>query len=136
VVKRIGGSLALVLSLSVGATASVLAGSPQRGCPASASGFEVFAIDPVVGDGLPAPGENAWWDMTLLGLAEEGLTPQQAAADFGFASVEELYEFIQANLRGLDKNGDNSFCAKPFPPHQNGQPAYFFNAVDNKARAH
>ncbi len=131
--RRIG--LSIVLSLAVGTlTASAVAAAPDRGCPAGASNFTTFEIDPTVGDGIDP--NNAWWVQTVAGLAVEGMTPDEAAVAFGVADAEALYEFIMVALRGLDKNGDNLFCAKPFPSHQNGQLAFFFNAVDNKARAH
>ena len=132
--RRLALSMAVALSVSLLVATSVVA-APAKGCPAGASGFTVFQIDPVPGDGIAAPGENAWWDQTLAGIAEEGQTPEQAAADFGFASVEELFEGIMEALRGLDRNGDNQFCAKPFPDTEGGQLAYFFNAIDNQARA-
>ena len=133
--RRLGLSIAVAFSLSLLMAASAVA-APAKSCPAAASGFTVFQIDPVPGNGLPAAGENAWWDQTLAGIAEEGQTPEGAAAAFGFSSVEELFEGVMEALRGLDKNDDNEFCAKPFPDTERGQLAYFFNAVDNNARAH
>ncbi|MBA2313855.1 MAG: hypothetical protein H0V87_00585 [Chloroflexi bacterium] len=132
--KRTASAITLALSLLVVVAAPADAAPADRSCPASPSGFTVFWIDPVPNDGLADPGENAWWDMTVAGILEEGMTPEQAAAAFGFGSVEALYEFVQEALRGLDKNDDLAFCAKPFPAHQNGKLAFFFNAVDNNAR--
>ena len=132
--RRVVLSSALFLSLSLLAAANVSA-APDRGCPDASSGFTTFAIDPTVGDGIDEA--NAWWVQTVAGLEAEGFTSMdQAAAAFGLADAEALYEFIMAELRGLDHNGDGSFCAKPFPETSKGMPAFAFNAVDNSARAH
>jgi hypothetical protein len=132
--RRVVLSSALALSLSMLAATTVVA-APDRGCPHSSSGFTSFAIDPTVGDGIDET--NAWWVQTVAGLHAEGFTTlDEAAAAFGVADAEALYELVMAGLRGLDQNGDDLFCAKPFPPTRVGQPAYAFNAVDNHARAH
>ncbi len=127
-------ALSMLLALTAG---PVAAGRPDTGCPAAASGFKAFPVDLdwELGDPLPAPGADPWWDMTLAGFAAEGLTPEQAAALVGVSSVEELYALVLAGLRGLDRNGDGEICGKPFPAHQQGMAAFFFNAIDNNARA-
>lgn len=132
--RRILLSLAVVLSVSTFAATSVAA-APDRGCAAASSGFTTFEVDLISGDGIDPT--NAWWVQTVAGLVAEGFaTVDEAAAAFGVADAEALYELVMAGLRGLDRNGDGLFCAKPFPATVNGQPAYAFNAVDNNARAH
>lgn len=132
--RRILLSLAFVLSISSFAATGVAA-APDRGCGAASSGFTTFEVDLLGGDGIDPT--NAWWVQTVAGLAAEGFTTvDEAAAAFGVADAEALYELVMAGLRGLDRNGDGLFCAKPFPATRIGQPAYAFNAVDNNARAH
>ena len=85
-------------------------------------------------DGVPDPGDDAWWDMTLLGFAAEDLTLAEAAELFGQPSIEVFYEFILNGVLALDENGNGTICFKPFPPQQNGTPLYFFLASDDKVR--
>ena len=136
--RRAAISFAIAMCLSVTAVGAAAAGPPDKTCPGGDSGFQSygFLIDLEVGDGVPAAGVDEWWDLTVAGLAAEGLTPETAAALFGFASALDLYAAINANLHGLDNNDDGSICAKPFPDQQNGKPAFIFNAVDNNAREH
>lgn len=136
--RRATLSLAIAICWSAIVVGAAAAAPPDKTCPGGESGFNAygFLTDWELGDGVPAPGVDEWWDLTVAGLAAEGLTPDTAAPLFGFASAEELYAAINANLHGLDKNDDGSICAKPFPDHQNGQLAFIFNAIDNNAREH
>lgn len=121
----------LLLALTVPAAAA-------DGCPAAASGFRYGGVDWEweLGDGVPAPGDDLLWDITVIaGGFAEGLTPQELAEVFGVATVEELYAGVLAGWRGLDKNGDPGICFRPFPSQGQGFPAYFSNFIDNNARA-
>ena len=71
----------------------------------------------------------------VQGVAAEGMTVEEAAAAFGFASAEDLYGVALEGWRSLDKNGDGLICFKSFPEHQNGKPAFFSNFVDSNAKA-
>lgn len=129
---RIATSLMLVCAVSLLLAPMALAGS--KGCPAEVSGFAPGAVDwswrP--GDGVPAPGEDLLWDVAAAGVAAEGLTLEEVAAQFGFSSVEEFYGFALEGWRGVDKDRDGEVCFKPLPP-QNSFPAYFFVFADNRS---
>lgn len=129
-------AFALATVLVVTAAGAAAAAPSAKGCPNAASGFASIELNFTwtPGQPIPAPGEDAWWDLTVAGLAAEGLTPASAATLFGFASALELYEFVVLGIRGLDRNGDHAICWKNFPEHDNGTPAFIFNAVDNNAR--
>ena len=135
--RRRSMAICLLVILLVGAAAPVLAAKPDRGCPGGQSDFVAYPVnrDWQLGDPLPQPGEDPWWDQTLAGFAAEGYSPQAAAELLGVATVAELYGLIVGGLTGLDRNGDGWICGKPFPEHQQGMEAYFYNAIDNNARA-
>lgn len=114
--------------------ASVVAGRPVAGCPDASSGYDL--VD-----------QQTWWDRTVAGFeAEEipvyvggdpanGFTADFDAfsADFGFGDGQGLYDFVWIDQWiGMDKNDDLHVCMKdrPITP---GNPAYFFNGVDNTA---
>ena len=84
------------------------------------------------GQGAPAPGVDEWWDMTLEGIAAEGLTVLQVAELFGLDSVDAFYEFVLAGILPVDENGNGIVCAKGWPPQQNGFPLYYFHVGDDK----
>ena len=120
----------LLLALALPAAAA-------DGCPAARSGFTYGAVDWEwqLGDGVPAPGEDLLWDVTVVaGGVAEGLTLEDLAAIFGVATVEELYEGVLAGWRQLDKNMDGGICFRPFPSQGQGFPAYFANFVDTNAK--
>ncbi len=129
-------SIALAVGLTLASAGIALAAPPAKGCPNEASGFATVDLNFtwMPGHPIPGPGGDAWWDLTVAGLAAEGLTPDTAAPLFGFATAEELYEFVVLGIRGVDKNGDHAICWKAFPDHDNGTPAYIINVVDNNAR--
>ena len=108
------------------------------GCPAGPSGFTYGAVDRdwELGDGVPAPGEDLLWDVTVVaGGAAEGLTLEDLAALFGVGTVEELYDGVLAGWRQLDRNTNGGICFRPFPSQGQGFPAYFSNFIDNNAQA-
>jgi hypothetical protein len=135
--RRVGASLALAVCMAAG-TIGVVSAAPDKGCPDVASGFQSIGLNFTwqSGDPVPAPGEDAWWDLTLAGFAAEGETPESQAAALGLGSVDELYEFVVLGIRGVDKNGDGSICWKAYPDASNPQPAYFFNVTDGNAAQH
>jgi hypothetical protein len=136
--RRATISFFLAICLAAIGVGVAAAAPPDKTCPGGDSGFASFALNTTwqPGDAIPGAGEDEWWDLTVAGFTAEGLTPATAATLFGFGSAEELYEAVHFGILGLDKNGDGAVCAKPFPDHQNGQPAYIFNAIDGNAREH
>jgi hypothetical protein len=99
-----------------------MAAKPVRGCPPAASGFE------------PVDAEQLW-DRTVAGFTAEGLTLEEAAAMFGFESVEAMQEAFTAGAFGkFDGNANGVICLKDLP-HTPGIPAYVFNGADDTANA-
>jgi hypothetical protein len=120
--------VALVLLLSV---AGVAAAKHDQGCNNNQPPIELnVGWEP--GDGLPDPGEDAWWDITVAGFTAEGLSLEAAAALFGEPTTLALYELVLTGVLGLDINGDGIVCYRAFPEQQNGTPAYIFLVSDNK----
>ncbi len=116
--------------------ASAVPAAAAEGCPASASGFRPGSANATWESGDPIPSGDVLWVVTVVqGAAAVGMTVEELAAAFGFASAEDLYGFALEGWRSLDKNGDGLICFKSFPEHQNGQPAFFSNFVDSNAKA-
>ena len=88
----------------------------------------------VPADGIPARGEDPWWDNTVDGLAAEGLTVLEGAGLFGQTTELEFYAFINAGVLTVDVNGNGTICYKKVPQQQNGTELYFFLATDDKVR--
>lgn len=127
--------LAAVIGL-VGALALVpgvaLAARPVAGCPAGPSGYALV-------------GQQTWWDRTVAGFEAEGIPVyvggdpsngftdafEAFSADAGFGDAQGLYDFVWVTQwAGIDKNGDLLVCMKD-RPHTPGNPAFYFNGVDN-----
>jgi hypothetical protein len=102
----------MVLGLCVPAAAA----KPSVGCPMPAGWVQVDA--------------EGWWDATVEGTLEEGLTLEEAADLFGFDSVAALKEDTIAGALSFDRNGNGLICKKEMPP---ALPAYFFNLIDDQA---
>jgi hypothetical protein len=131
--RRIGVTLVILAVGMVMSAGSVSAG-PVANCPTAASGYAV--VD-----------RQAWWDRTVAGFEVEGI-PVYIAGDpsngftdefeafseaAGFGSAQGLYDFVWiTQWQHIDKNGDLLVCMKD-RPHTPGNPAYFFNGVDNTA---
>jgi hypothetical protein len=113
---------------------AVAAVRPVAGCPAEASGYVI--VD-----------QQTWWDRTVAGFEAEGIhvyvggDPNAGftevfdafAAAFGLVDGQGLYDFVWgAQWIGIDKNSDLMVCMKDRPITK-GNPAYFFNGVDNTA---
>jgi len=99
------------------------------------------AMDPIelnVGwvpaDGVPAPGEDAWWDLTVDGIAAEGMTILEVAALYGESTELGFYEVVNTGIVSVDVNGNGSICVKPSNERQNGRPLYVFLVSDDKVR--
>jgi hypothetical protein len=126
---RIVGLVAVICLLVPPAAA--LAGSGGA-CPPAASGWERVDVD-------------EWWDRTVAGFAEEGITVYDAggayttqfdefAASVGFGDGAGLETFVRVEQwAAIDKN-DNAFvCIKDWP-NTNGTPGYFFGGVDDNPK--
>jgi hypothetical protein len=126
--------LAAVLALLLVPAAA--AARPQAGCPDESSGY--FLVD------LPT-----WWDITVEGFEDAGIPVyvggdpangfteefDEFAAAFGFEDGQGIFDFIWGpQWDQIDKGGDGWACMKrrPITP---GNPAYFFNGVDNTSQA-
>jgi len=127
--RRTATSLVVLAALLL-LPASVAAARPRAGCPGAASGYDL--VD-----------QDVWWHRTVAGFEAEGITVYDGsdfsaefdafAADVGFGDGQGLYDFVWVEQWiGIDKNDDLYVCMKdrPITP---GNPAYFFNGVDNTA---
>lgn len=118
--------------VSVLASSVAVAAKPANTCGAEASGY--FLVD-----------RDIWWDITVDGFEAEGIDVYEAdgttfteefnqfAADFGFGSGAGLEEFVRVEQwAGIDHNDNGLVCMKrrPITP---GNPAFFFNGVDDQA---
>jgi len=113
---------------------AVLAVRPDADCPSTPSGYVV--VD-----------QQTWWDRTVAGFVAEGIDVYVGGdpnADFtaefdafseavGFGDGQGLYDFVWiTQWAGIDKNDDLLVCMKDRPVTP-GNPAFFFNGVDNTA---
>jgi hypothetical protein len=130
--RRLLVALAAVLLLTAAAVPTALAAKPSNTCGAEASGY--FVVD-----------RDEWWDITVDGFEAEGISVYEAgsttftdefndfAAAVGFGSGAGLEEFVRVEQwAGIDHNDNDLVCMKrrPITP---GNPAYFFNGVDDEA---
>lgn len=130
--RRLLLALAAVLLLTAAAVPSAFAAKPSNTCGAAASGY--FVVD-----------RDEWWDITVDGFEAEGIDVYEAdgvtftdefndfAAAFGFGDGAGLEEFVRVEQwAGIDHNDNDLVCMKrrPITP---GNPAYFFNGVDDQA---
>jgi len=129
--RRSAASIALALALAL-VPGVALASRPVAGCPNASSGY--FLVD-----------QQTWWDRTVAGMSAEGIHVyvgddpangftdefQAFAAGAGFGDAQGLYDYVWVTQWvGIDKNGDLFVCMKD-RPHTPGNPAYFFDGVDN-----
>jgi hypothetical protein len=118
--------------ISVLASSVALAAKPANTCGAAASGY--FLVD-----------RDIWWDITVDGFEAEGIDVYEAdgttftaefnqfAADVGFGDGAGLEAFVRVEQwAGIDHNDNGLVCMKRRPITQ-GNPAYFFNGVDDEA---
>ena len=125
-------SLAIALALTAALSASVLAAKPAQACGAAASGYFIVDVD-------------EWWDITVAGFEAEGIDVYEDdgvtftqefndfAAAFGLGDGAGLEFFVKVEQwAGIDHNDNGLVCMKT-RPHTPGNPAYFFNGVDDQA---
>lgn len=130
--RRLLIALAAVMLLTAAAVPTVMAAKPANTCAAAASGY--FVVD-----------RDEWWDITVDGFEAGGISVYEAdgvtftdefndfAAAFGFGDDAGLEEFVRVEQwAGIDHNDNGLVCMKrrPITP---GNPAYFFNGVDDQA---
>lgn len=130
--RRLLIALVAVMLLTAAAVPTVMAAKPANTCGAAASGY--FVVD-----------RDEWWDITVDGFEAEGISVYEAdgvtftdefndfAAAFGFGHGAGLEEFVRVEQwAGIDHNDNGLVCMKrrPITP---GNPAYFFNGVDDQA---
>jgi hypothetical protein len=137
--------LALVVVAVMMTPGAALAVKPVAGCPNP---------DPDFHPGWWAVNRQVWWERTVEGSIVEGIPVyedgpyfngdalptgtfteayEEFAVAYGFASADDLLYFVWVTQwDGIDKNGDGTICMKD-RPHTPGNPAYFFNGVDNTA---
>ena len=121
---------ALLLAAAAGPVAA--AGKPAQTCPAAQSGY--FLVD-----------ADEWWDITVAGFVAEGITVYESdgmtfteefdefAAAVGFGDGAGLEAFVRVEQwAGIDHNDNGLVCMKRRPVTP-GNPAYFFNGVDDQA---
>jgi hypothetical protein len=124
----------VVLIALLALPAGVAAVRPQADCPAEASGYQLVDL-------------QTWWDITVEGFEAEGIPVYVGgdpsndftaefdafAAEAGFGDGQGLFDFVWGpQWDVIDKGGDGWGCMKA-RPHTPGNPAYFFNGIDNTA---
>ncbi len=132
--RRFIGVLMATAALLAITVAPALAARPDAGCPAVASGYVI--VD-----------QQEWWDRTVDGFIAEGIPVyvggdpangfteefDEFATAAGFDGAQGLYDFVWVDQwLAIDKNDDLMVCMKSRPVTP-GNPAYFFNGVDNTA---
>ena len=129
-VTLLAAVLALLL-MPAGASAR-----PQAGCPNESSGYILVDL-------------QTWWDISVEGFEAAGIPVyvggdpangfteefDEFAAGAGFGDGQGLHDFVWGpQWAVIDKGGDGWACMKPRPVTP-GNPAYFFNGVDNTSMA-
>jgi hypothetical protein len=129
--RKLAVALAAALAVSVALPSMVLATKPHLTCPSADSGH--FVVD-----------RDEWWSRTVAGFEAEGIPVYNEdgsftdefddfSADAGFGSGQGLYDFVWGpQWDGMDKN-DNGFVCMKDRPHTPGNPAFFFNGVDDQS---
>jgi hypothetical protein len=130
--RRVLLSVAIATALTAALSVSALAAKPAQTCGAAASGY--FIVD-----------VNEWWEITVAGFEAEGIDVYEDdgvtftqefndfAAAFGFGDGAGLEFFVKVEQwAGIDHNDNGLVCMKT-RPHTPGNPAYFFNGVDDEA---
>jgi hypothetical protein len=130
--RRLLPAILAATLVSILASSVALAAKPVNTCGASASGYFIVNRD-------------LWWDITVDGFEAEGIDVYEAdgttfteefnqfAADFGFGNGAGLEEFVRVEQwAGIDHNDNGLVCMKrrPITP---GNPAFFFNGVDDQS---
>jgi hypothetical protein len=125
----------LVVLIAIMLVPAAVAARPVASCPTAGSGYDLVT-------------QQTWWDRTVAGFEAEGIhvyvdgDPANGfteefddfAAAIGFGDGQGLYDFVWiTQWAHIDKNGDLLLCMKS-RPHTPGNPAYFFNGIDNTVR--
>jgi hypothetical protein len=120
-----------VLLVPVGAAAR-----QQAGCPNDSSRYQLVDL-------------QTWWDISVDGFEEAGIPVyvggdpangfteefDALGAELGLGDGQGLFDFVWGpQWDQIDKGGDGWACMKPRPVTP-GNPAYFFNGVDNTSNA-
>jgi hypothetical protein len=131
--RRLLTSLAILASLLM-VPAGAMAARPDGHCPNAKSGY--FVVN-----------QQTWWNRTVAGFETEGIPVYVGgdpngdftaefdafSAGAGFGDGQGLYDFIWGpQWVGIDKNDNGLVCMKD-RPHTPGNPAFFFNGVDDTA---
>ena len=123
----------LALAAFLLAAAPTFGAKPVGGCPAEASGF--VEVD-----------RDAWWDRTVAGFENEGITVydttgefteefDEVAAELGFADGADLEFFVRVTQwDAFDLNRDGFVCMKD-RPNTTGNPDFLLTGVDNTSAA-
>ena len=130
----------LLLLLFIAALAGSVLGSspasgakPIRSCPAEPSAYVLVDRD-------------AWWDRTVLGFENEGISVyddngdfteefDQVAVELGFVDGADLEFFVRVTgWDSFDLNHDGFVCMKDRPDTP-GNPDYLLGGVDNTSSA-
>ena len=130
--RRVLLSLAVAVALTATLGTSVQAAKPANTCGAAASGYFIVDVD-------------EWWDITVAGFETEGIDVYEAdgvtftqefndfAAAFGFGNGAGLEFFVKVEQWAEIDHNDNGLVCMKTRPHTPGNPAYFFNGVDDQA---
>lgn len=130
--RRVSLAFAIAVMLASAAVPVAAAGKPTQTCGAAASGY--FIVD-----------RDQWWDITVAGFEAEGIPVYESdgvtytaafdefAAGAGFGDGAGLEAFVRVEQwAGIDHNDNGLVCMKRRPVTR-GNPAYFFNGVDDQA---
>ncbi|MEO8247197.1 MAG: hypothetical protein ABI622_08795 [Chloroflexota bacterium] len=132
--RRVLLSSATALLLATAIAPVALAAGPVNGCAHEASGY--FLVD-----------RDEWWAITVAGFQAEGLTVYEAggttftasfeafAVEAGFANAAALETFVRVEQWAEIDHNDNGLVCMKRRPVTRGNPAYFFNGVDDVAAA-
>lgn len=131
-IMRLTTAVGAISVLGALMAAPALAVEPAHTCPAAASGFE--RVD-----------RDGWWDVTVQGFAEEGISVYEwdgetysdqfeaFAVAFGFASAAEAEFWVRyVQWAGIDRNQNDYACIKDLP-NTPSRPGFVFNGTDDRA---
>ena len=122
----------MALGALVLAAAPTFGAKPVGSCPAEPSGF--VKVD-----------RDAWWNRTVLGFENEGITVydsgafteefNEVARELGFKDGADLEFFVRVTQwDAFDLNKDGFVCMKD-RPNTPGNPDYLLTGVDNTSSA-
>lgn len=130
--RRVTLAFAVAIMLATAVVPVAAAGKPAQTCGAAASGY--FIVD-----------RDEWWDITVAGFEGEGIPVYESdgvtytaafdefAAGAGFGDGAGLEQFVRVEQWAEIDHNDNGLACMKSRPHTPGNPAYFFNGVDDQA---